>query len=177
MSISIHDLATGTFVPKLRTLSALLEKAAEHASAKSIDLAAIVQGRLAPDMYTLRQQVQLACFQAEDAAARLAGQDGGTPEEIGDAFADLASRIETTLKLLEGMPASAFDGAEDRTIIIPVPGGEMVFEMTGYQFLRDWALPHFYFHLVTAYDILRNLGVEIGKRDYMRSVGGYLRRR
>jgi hypothetical protein len=121
--------------------------------------------------------VQLACYHAEDAVARLTGNEGGPPEDIGEAFPDLGARIQTTIEILQGMPASAFDGAEDREIIIPGPSAGMVFEMTGYQFLRDWALPHFYFHVVTAYDIVRHLGVEIGKRNYMAGVGGYIRRR
>ncbi len=177
MSISIYDLATSSFIPRLRTLSALLDKAADHARDRSLDIATLVQGRLAPDMYTLRQQVQFACYQAKDGVARLTGEDGGPPDDIGDGLADLVARIQETVELLEATPTIAFEGAEERTIIIPIPGGDMIFEMTGYQFLRDWALPHFYFHVVTAYDILRHLGVEIGKRDYMRGVGGYIRKR
>ena len=75
------------------------------------------------------------------------------------------------------MRATAFEGADDRVITIPIPANDMEFEMNGVQFLRDWAMPHFYFHVVTAYDILRHSGVEIGKRDYMSHVGGYIRQR
>lgn len=177
MSILILDVAIDTFVSGLRSLSAVLDKGAAHAEAKSMALAVLVQARLAPDMYTLRQQVQLACYQATDAVARLTGGDGGPPEAIGEGFSDLTARIQETIELLQRTPATAFEGAEQRTIMIPVQGAEVVFEMTGFQFLRDWALPHFYFHVVTGYDILRHIGVEIGKRDYMRNVGRYIRKR
>ena len=78
---------------------------------------------------------------------------------------------------MKSVRATAFEGAEDRKIMIPIPENNMEFEMNGLQFLRDWALPHFYFHVVTAYDILRHNGVDIGKRDYLSHVGGYIRQR
>ncbi len=76
---------------------------------------------------------------------------------------------------MQSVRATAFDGAENREITIPIPENNIRFEMNGLQFLRDWALPHFYFHVVTAYDILRHNGVDIGKRDYMTHVGSYIR--
>jgi hypothetical protein len=175
-TLSIHSLAIDSFAPMLRSLANMLDKGAEHANARKLDPAALVQGRLAPDMYTLRQQVQLACHHARDAVARLTGREGAPPEEIGLAWSDLKARIQTTIALLQETRAGAFEGAEDRTIVIPVSGADMVFEMTGYPFLRDWALPHFYFHVVTAYGILRHNGVDIGKRDYMGNVGRYFRK-
>jgi hypothetical protein len=175
MSISVHDLATGTFVPKLRSLLGVLEKGAAFASARGLELSVLVEGRLAPDMYTLRQQVRLACYQVKDAVLRLTGREGTQPEDIGEAFADLEARVRATIDLVQGTPASAFQGAGERKIIIPIPGGGMFFEMTGEQFLRDWAVPHFYFHVVTAYDILRHLGVDIGKRDFMMGMREYMR--
>jgi hypothetical protein len=177
VSPSARDLALETFVPMLRSLSRVLDKGAEHASAKNLELAGFVDARLAPDMFTLRQQVQLACHHATDAAVRLAGQEGTAPKDIGEGFEDLKIRILETIEQLQGAGPGAFEGAEDRKIVLPLPGADMVFEMTGYQFLRDWALPHFYFHVVTAYDILRHEGVDIGKRDYMGNVGGYIRQR
>jgi len=175
--ISIYAFATKTFVPMLQSLSNILDKGAEHARAKKSDSADLVNARLAPDMYTLAQQVQIACDQAKDATARLICKDAPQFENNEKTFDELKARIAKTIDYLQSMRAAAFEGAEDRKIIIPIPENSMEFEMNGLQFLRDWALPHFYFHVVTAYDILRHNGVDIGKRDYLSHVGGYLRQR
>ena len=177
MSISARALAIDTFVPTLRSLANVLDKGAQHASTKGFDVAVLVRARLAPDMYTLAQQVQLACHHAKDAAARLTGQEPTPPSSAEETFDQLEGRVKATIQELQKMPAAAFEGADDRDVVIPITGGAMAFEMKGYQFLRDWALPHFYFHVVTAYDILRHNGVEIGKRDYVGNVGGYIRPR
>jgi hypothetical protein len=175
MSASLEGLARGTFVSMLGSLAGVLAKGAEHARAANLEPATLVEGRLAPDMYTLRQQVQLACFHARDAFARLTGASPGTPEELGSSFDDLQSCIRATVAALEATPPAAFAGADARAVVMAVPGTEMVFDMSAEQFLRDWALPHFYFHVVTAYDVLRHAGVAIGKRDYASHVGRYLR--
>ena len=175
--MSIYGIATKTFVPMLRSLSNLLDKGAEHARANKSDPDALVTARLAPDMYTLAQQVQLACHQAIDATARLSGKDVAQLENNEKTLEELKARIAKTINYVESVRASAFEGAEDRKITIPIPENNMEFEMNGLQFLRDWALPHFYFHVVTAYGILRHCGVDIGKRDYLSHVGGYIRQR
>jgi hypothetical protein len=177
MKISIHSIATETFVPMLRSLSGVLDKGADHAGANKSDPVALVNARLAPDMYTLAQQVQLACHQAIDATARLSGKDAAQLEDIGKTLEELKARIAKTINYVESVRPDAFEAAENRKITIPIPENNMEFEMNGLQFLRDWALPHFYFHVVTAYDILRHNGVEIGKRDYLSHVGGYIRQR
>jgi hypothetical protein len=161
----------------LKSLSNILDKGAEHARASKSDSAALVNARLAPDMYTLAQQVQIACDQAKDATARLTVQDAPQFENDEKTIEELKARIAKTIDYIQGVRAAAFEGTEDRKIIIPIPENNMEFEMNGLQFLRDWALPHFYFHVVTAYDILRHNGVDLGKRDYMSQVGGYLRQR
>jgi hypothetical protein len=177
VKITIHSIATETFVPMLKSLSHVLDKGAEHARASKSDPTALVNARLAPDMYTLAQQVQLACDQAKDATARLTCLDAPQFEDNEKTLDELKARIAKTIEYVHSVRAPAFEGAEDREIIIPIPEDNMEFEMNGLQFLRDWALPHFYFHVVTAYDILRQNGVEIGKRDYLNQVGGYLRQR
>jgi uncharacterized protein len=174
---SIYAMAVETYVPMLRSLSHVLDQGAAHASAKKSNAADLVNARLAPDMYPLSQQVQLACDQANDSTARLSGQDAPQFENNEKTLADLKARIDKTLKYVESVRANAFEGAEDRKITIPIPENNIEFEMNGLQYLRDWALPHFYFHLVTAYGILRHNGVEIGKRDYMTQVGKYIRPR
>ncbi|MFT3776118.1 MAG: DUF1993 domain-containing protein [Minicystis sp.] len=176
MKLSIHALAVETFVPMLRTVSQILDKGAAHAREKQIEVATLGDARLAPDMYPLARQVQLACHYAADAAARLTGGEP-PPLDTGEESLDaLKARIERTIADLQKVPATAFDGAEARVIAFPIDD-ERGFEMSGLQFLREWSLPHFYFHVVTAYDILRHQGVDIGKRDYMSHVGAYIRPR
>ncbi len=176
MKVSLYGMAIKTFEPMLRSLSSILDKGAEHASAKRLDPAALVNARLAPDMYTLAQQVQLACDHARDSAARLTGHEPTRGEHNERSLDELKALIAKTIDYLQKARADEFEGAENRKITIPIPDN-MEVEMNGAQFLRDWALPHFYFHVVTAYDILRHNGVEIGKRDYMSHVGSYIRQR
>jgi len=173
---SICSFAIETFVPMLRSLSGVLDKGAEHASANKIDSSVLVNARLAPDMYTLAQQVQLACRQASDATAHLLGQDAPQFENNEKTLEELKARIAKTIEYITSVRETAFEGAENREIIIPIPENKIAV-MNGVQFLRDWALPHFYFHVVTAYGILRHNGVNIGKIDYMNQVGKYIRQR
>jgi len=177
VKISIYAFATKTFVPMLQSLSNILDKGAEHARAKKSDPAALVNARLAPDMYPLSQQVQIACDQASDATARLTCTDAPQFDNNEKTLDELKARIAKTVDYVQSVRETAFEGAEDRKIIIPIPEDNMEFEMNGLQFLRDWALPQFYFHVVTAYDLLRHNGVDIGKRDYVSHVGVYLRQR
>jgi uncharacterized protein len=176
VTITIYTLAIETFAPVLTTLSALLDKAAAHARAKGTDLDGLIGARLAPDMYPLSVQVKLACHHAKDATARLTGATPPNVEFEEPAFDELQVLIEKTLSYLQGTSAKAFDGAEDRKIEITLPGNR-VFKSNGIELLRDWSIPHFYFHVVTAYDILRHNGVELGKRDYMNHVLRYVHQR
>jgi hypothetical protein len=170
MKISMHDISTGTFVPMLRSLSQILEKAAQQAGDKKIDLAALPNARLAPDMYPLTKQVQIACDHAKNATARLIGQEPPRFEDDDQTIDELKRRIAKTIEYVQKVPSATFDGAEGRPILFPLIEN-LVFESNGFEYLRDWALPHFYFHVVTAYDILRHNGVEIGKLDYLSHTG------
>lgn len=172
MKISIYAIAIETYVPMLRSLSHVLDQGAKKAGSSDL-----VNARLAPDMYPLAQQVRMACDQANDSTARLSGQTAPQFDDDEKTFEELKARIAKTLEYVESVRAAAFDGAEDRKITIPIPENNIDFEMDGLQYLMDWALPHFYFHTVTAYGILRHNGVEIGKRDYMNQVGKYIRQR
>lgn len=169
MTVLLHALAVETFAPMLHTLSLLLARGAEK-----LDPAAMVAARLAPDMFPLTQQVQFACFQAEEAVLRLSG---GAPQPLATPDEDveqLQRRIAATIERIREVPEAAFVGAEERTIVRPLVDG-LVIELSGLRFLREWSFPNFYFHLVTAYDILRHHGVELGKRDYMRHIGPAIR--
>jgi hypothetical protein len=170
MTSSVGTMAVETFMPMLRTLSTLLDKGAEHATAKAFDPAVLVNARLAPNMYSLAQQVQLACDYAKDGTARLMGGQPPHVESDERTLDALKARIAKTVEYLATASAAASEGTEDRDIVLPL-GDNLVLEMKGFQYLRDWVLPHFYFHVVTAYDILRHNGVEIGKRDYLSHVG------
>jgi uncharacterized protein len=171
MKISVHMMAVDTFVPMLESLAAILDKSRAYADSADLDL---VNARLAPDMFTLAQQVQQACHYATNGTARLAGQPVRAMEAAEQTLPGLKSQITRTLDYVRGVPAAAFEGAEERDCSIEIPNGKVI-EMNGLRFLRAWSLPHFYFHVVTAYDILRHSGVEIGKMDYLSQVGGFIR--
>jgi hypothetical protein len=167
-------MSVDTFVPMLRSLSALLEKGAEHARAKGIDPDSLANARLAADMFPLARQVQIACDQAKNGTARLIGREPPRFEDNEKTLADLKARIAKTLAYLDTIRPAAFEGARTRQVTFAL-NGELTLDMDGVQYLRDWALPHFYFHVVTAYDILRHNGVEIGKRDYLTHAGYAIR--
>lgn len=169
-TLSVHSIAMNTFVPMLGTLSTLLDKGAEHMRAGGKLPDSLLEARLAPDMFPLARQVQIACDLVKGAAARLAGQEPPVFEDKEQTVDELKTRIRRTLDYVQSVPASAFQGAEQRQIVLPLID-DLVLDMNGEQYVRDWALPNFYFHVVTAYDILRNQGVEIGKRDYLAHAG------
>ena len=166
MTVSLHDMSTESFVPMLRAVSGVLDKGAEHARAAKVDPRDLVIAQLAPDMFPLVMQIQIACDHAVRTVASLTGREAPQFENTEKTIDDLKRRITKSIAFIEGTTEKAFAGAETRKIEIPGPPG-MKFVFTGHQLLRDWALPHFYFHVVTAYDILRNKGVPIGKRDFL----------
>jgi uncharacterized protein len=176
MTSLIHTLSVGSFAQMLRTLATLLDKGAQHAATKKFDPAVLMNARLAPDMFPLVKQVQIACDHAKNGTARLMGQEPPRFADEEQTLDDLKARIARTVDYVESAPASAFEEAAERDITLSLPG-ERVLELKGLAYLRDWALPHFYFHVVTAYDILRHNGVEIGKFDYLHHLGGAIRRR
>jgi hypothetical protein len=176
MSITLHDLAIETFVHMLGDLSHVLDKAAKHAQARNFPVDDLAKFRLSPDKLPLSTQVYLACFHASDGPARLLGKEAGMPERgLQENFEQLGARIKATLDQLHGLPRAEIDAAEQRKVTITT-SPERMFELTGFQLIRDWTLPHFYFHVVTAYDILRAAGVDLGKRDYVPHVAAYLRK-
>ena len=166
MKMSVHALAMETYVPALRTLSELLDKGVEHSKAKGTDAAALLKERLASDMFPLALQVQLACHHAKDGTARATGQEPPKIDTSELPFTELKALIEQTVQTLSTTSAKVFDGAEDRRIELQLQGSR-VFEADGSQFLT---IPHFYFHVVTAYNILRHTGVQLGKRYYMSQI-------
>ncbi|HEX2591851.1 MAG TPA: DUF1993 domain-containing protein [Rhizomicrobium sp.] len=162
------------FAPMLQMMSDVLDKGAAHQKAKGESPDALVEKKLAPDMFPLGFQVAFACHQVTSATALLQGQapaDFANPET---SFADLKATLAKTLAHVNNLSAAAFDSADTRTIVVPLQE-PMQFKSNGAQFMRDWLLPTFYFHVVTAYDILRHMGVDIGKRDFIsNSAGRYI---
>ena len=165
MKISMHSMTIEIFVPTLRTLSKLLDKGAQSAAARKFDPGVLANARLAPDMFSLVQQVQLACDFAKNSTGRLIGQDAPRFEDNEKTLDELKARIARTVDYLDGVRAAAFEGSEDRDIKIPLR--DTAIEMKGLPYLKTWVLPNFYFHVVAAYAILRHNGVDVGKRDFL----------
>ncbi len=156
------------FKQLLGGLSGVLTKAAEHAAARKIDPPALLQARLFPDMFPLLRQVQIATDFARSVAARLAGVEVPSAPDTEQSFDELQQRIASTLAFLDSLDAAAFDGSETREIVLR-PGTPKERTLSGQAYLLSYGLPQFFFHVTTAYALLRHGGVEIGKRDYMGS--------
>lgn len=165
MTISMYAASVPRLVGMLRNLDAILAKAQAHAVAKKIDPAVLLAARLFPDMLPLAKQVQIASDHAKGAVARLAGVEVPRFEDDEQSFEELQARLARTIAFVESFSAGQIDGSEEREIALKIGGREMTFK--GMPYLLGFALPNFYFHVVTAYDILRHSGVEIGKRDYI----------
>ena len=166
MKISMHAMSVQVFTPALQSLGKILDKGAQHAAARKFDPGVLAQARLAPDMFPLVRQVQLACDFAKNSDARLSGQEPPRFEDNEQTLEELKARIARTVDYLQSLRAEAFKGSEDRDIKIPLPNNNSL-EMKGLPYLNNFALPNFYFHVVAAYAILRHNGVELGKRDYL----------
>ena len=161
----MYQASAPRFANILRNLSGLLDKAQAHCEARKIDPAALTAFRLYPDMFPLARQVQIACDTAKGAVARLAGLEVPKHEDTEQSFAELKARIAKTLEFIDTVKPAQVDGSEGREVTLKMRSGEVKFN--GLQFLLGNAWPNFYFHVTTAYDILRHNGVEIGKRDFI----------
>lgn len=166
MSSPMYIHSVPVFKQMLTALKAILAQANEHASSKSIDPDALLQARLYPDMFPLLKQVQVAADFARGISSRLAGQEVPSHESKEKTFADLDALLANTLASLNELDASKFDGAETRDIVLR-PGTPKEKRLGGQAYLANYGLPQFFFHVTTAYDILRHNGLPIGKRDYM----------
>jgi hypothetical protein len=152
----------------LNALADVLDKAAAYAAAKKVDPAVLLGWRLAPDMFALARQVQVACDQAKNGAARLAGVEPPKFEDTETSLEQLKQRIAKTLAYIKGLDAKAIDASADREITFPL--GPTKGQMKGGDFLNHFVLPNFYFHLTAAYAIVRHCGVELGKRDFLGAI-------
>jgi len=165
MRASMYSLSVPVFRRSLTNLSAILDKAAAHVQERKIDPAALLDARLYPDMFTFTRQVQLASDFAKGTPARLAGDTPPKFDDVEVGFAQLKERITRTIAFLDGFKPEQVDGSEDRAI--ELKGPERTLRFSGFDYLAHFALPNFFFHVTTAYDILRHNGVPIGKRDFL----------
>ena len=165
MTISMYQASAPRFANTLRNLSVILDKAETHCAAKKIDPVALTTARLFPDMFAFTRQVQIACDTAKGAVARLAGVDIPKHEDTEQTFAELKARIAKTLDFIESLKPERIDGSEEKEIVLPMRSGERRYK--GMQYLLGFAYPNFYFHITTAYNILRHNGVEVGKQDFI----------
>jgi hypothetical protein len=166
MSDAIYTSSVPVFRQMLGSLDAILAKAAAHAAQKNIEPAALIQARLFPDMFPLGKQVQIACDFARGVSARLAGAEVPKYDDNEQTFDELRGLIARSLDFIGSLSEAQFDGAARREIVIR-PGTPKERRFTGQAYLSSYGLPQFFFHVATAYALLRHNGIEIGKRDYM----------
>lgn len=165
MTISLYQASIPVFIRMLDNLSAILQKADDHATAKKIAPEVFINARLAPDMFPLSRQVQIATDMVKGYAARLAGLEVPRYEDNETSFAELQARIAKTKAFLQSVAAEQIDGNEEREVSLTLRGKEVKF--LGQPYLLNFVLPHFYFHVTTTYAILRHNGVAIGKMDFI----------
>jgi hypothetical protein len=166
MKINVQAITVDVFVHSLTSLSKVLEKGMAHAAAKKIDPSVLVNARLAPDMFPLSRQIQIATDNAKNGTARLAGLEPPRFEDNEKTFEELLARIARTIEYVKSVPASAFEGAEDRDLRIPA-GKDKFIDFKGLAYIQTFLLPNFFFHVTIPYAILRHNGTDIGKRDFL----------
>jgi uncharacterized protein len=165
MPITMHSASVPVFVRMLGNLVAWLDKAEAHAAAKKFDPQVYLSARLAPDMLPFTKQVQIACDAAKFGVARLAGVDAPKFEDTETSLAELRERIHKTLEFVRSVPASRIDGTETKDVVVPRRDGSMT--LKGEFYIKHFVLPNLFFHVTTAYALLRHNGVELGKADYL----------
>ena len=168
MTISMFQASIPTFIHGLTNLSAILDKAAAYAEAKKIDQSVLVNARLAPDMFPLSIQVQIATDIVKGGAARLAGVEIPSFADNETTFAELKERIAKVTAFLQTIKPAQIDGSEEKDINLKVGGHDLSFK--GQAYLLNFVIPNFYFHITTTYSILRHNGLDIGKKDFLGSI-------
>jgi hypothetical protein len=165
MSITMHSASVPVFVRMLGNLDAWLVKAEAHAQEKKFEASVYLAARLAPDMLPFTKQIQIACDGAKFGVARLAGVEAPKHDDTEASLADLRERVRQTIAFVQSVPAAQIDGTEAKDVTIPRRTGPMT--LKGEFFLKHFVMPNFYFHVTTAYALLRHNGVELGKMDYL----------
>ncbi len=165
MAISMYSASVPVFTRMLGHLAAWLDKAEAHAQAKKFDTSVYLAARLAPDMLPFTKQIQIACDAAKFGVARLAGVEAPKFDDSEASLAELRERIRRTVEFVSSVPAAAIEGTEDKDITVPRRDGNIVIK--GEFYLKHYVQPNFYFHVTTAYALLRHNGVELGKGDFL----------
>ncbi len=165
MAYTIYDASIPVMIRGLTSLSKILDKAVAQAKAEDKPLGELLGARLAPDMYPLTGQIQLASDAAKGCGARLAGVAAPAMPDTETTFPELHARLQKTVAFLQTITPEQLAGAEDREVVLKFPSGEMKF--AGRDFLAGFALPNFFFHVTTAYALLRHKGITIGKTDFL----------
>ncbi|HEX5161880.1 MAG TPA: DUF1993 domain-containing protein [Steroidobacteraceae bacterium] len=165
MKISMHAMTHDVFKKSLTQLLHVMEKGVANAKARNFDPNVLASSRLAPDMFTFAKQIQLTSDFAKNSMARLAGIEAPKYEDTESTMDELVARVKKTIDYIDTIPASALEGSETRDIRIPLR--DRTVEFKGLPYLQYWAIPNFFFHFVTAYNLLRHNGVDIGKRDFL----------
>jgi hypothetical protein len=165
MSISLYQASVPVYARQLNGLAAILQKAISYCAERKIEPAALLHDRLYPDMFTLVRQVQIACGHAERGSSRLAGLEPPAREGKEASLEDLKLRVTTAITYIKSIDPRKMEGMENRDITFPV--GEKQMTLNGADYLLHFSMPNFYFHVTTAYNILRHNGVQIGKEDYI----------
>ena len=165
MTISMYGASVPAFARQLNALLGLLDKAQAHAEARKFSPDSYLALRMAPDMLPFTKQIQIACDMAKGAVARLAGVEIPKWDDNEATLDDLRARIRKTVDFVQSVTAAQIDGSEEREVVLTLRLGEMKF--SGQDYLLNWALPNFYFHATTTYAMLRQAGVEVGKRDFL----------
>ena len=165
MSFSIYDASVPPMIRMLESLSKILDKAVAQAKERDIPLSELLEARLAPDMHPFTRQIQIASDAAKGCAARLTGGEAPSFADTEASFPELQTRIANTIGYLKSVTPEQFAGAETRAITLKTP--RVTLEFNGRDFLTQFAIPNFFFHVSTAYGLLRHKGIEIGKMDYL----------
>jgi hypothetical protein len=165
----MYSQTVPVFVRMLTNLSGFLDKTAQHCAERKIDPAVLLGSRLYPDMFAFTRQVQIACDTAKGAAARLAGVEVPKYEDNEASIDELKARIAKTIAFVQSLPEAQFAGSDTRTVTIPMRGEQV--NLVGLKYLNNNVMPNFYFHLATAYGILRHNGVALGKADFNGPIG------
>lgn len=160
----LYELTVPQFIKSLKNLDAMLDKAAAHADSKKFDFEVLLQSRLAPDMFNFTRQVQIMCDTAKLCAARLTNKTAPVQEDNEKTFKEIKARIQSVITFLESMKPEDYKNAAEVTITQPRWEGKT---LTGEQYVVHHAIPNFYFHMTTAYALLRHNGVEVGKKDFL----------
>ena len=165
MQISMYRASVQVFARNLRNLAAILRKTDAHAAERKIEPSVFLNYRLAPDMFPLVRQVQIATDMAKGCVSRLAGVEIPAYDDKESTFGELIARLEKCVAYVEGFKPGQIDGTEDKTVVLKRPSGDVTYQ--GLPYLLDYVQPNVYFHCMTAYAILRHCGVELGKKDFI----------